>query len=138
MKTTKWAKLTLLAFAALGVVGVFAAAACGPTDLSPQASQPAENANAMALPHERSVLEYLLEVLPDAGIYVSNADGPGRVRTDAHRFSEDDYGSMFIDSEEEYEFQLRWSDPWGESGIEIEYLRVVASGAWNSERVHGE
>ena len=134
MKTTKWMGMAMLAIATLGVA---TALACGPADLAPQAAQPAESASAMELPHERSVVECLLEVAPDVGVHVSNADSPDRVRTDANRFSEDDCGSMIIDSGEEYEVQLRWNGPWA-SGIELEYLTGPVSGAGNPGEGHGE
>ena len=100
MKAMKWVRLALVSVTVLGVAAVLA---CGSSDLAPQATQPAQSGEAMVLPHERSVVECLLEVAPDGGVYVSSEDAPDRVRTDANRFSEDDCASMIIDSGEEYE-----------------------------------
>ena len=46
MKTTKWAGLTLMAVTVLGLVGAFAALACGPAASAPQVLQPAGSGNA--------------------------------------------------------------------------------------------
>ena len=136
MKAMKWARLALLSVTVLGVAAVLA---CGSEDLAPQASQPAESANATVLPRERSVVECLLEVAPDVSLYVSNGDTPDRVHTAANRSSGDDCASMIIDSGEEYELQLRWNRLWGGSGMGLElYVTVPISGAGNPGEDHGE
>ena len=139
MKMTKRDRLTLLVASALGVVGVATVLACGPMDLAPQASQPAETANATMLPNGHSVLEFLLDAGPDAGIYVSNGDGPDHMGTGANRFSEDDSMWVVINPDEDYEYQLRWSEPWGGSGKGLElYVTVPISALGNPDEEHGE